>query len=276
MKALALRLFNSLPFDFRHQVFRHAALSLGVESYGCAGAIGSFTGPINDHTIIGNYIRGKIWPAPEIEVIKSFFQGRTGTLYDVGANIGMVTVPMAESGVNVVAFEPDPQNCSLLRGNVARNGQADRVTVMERAVYREATILRFARSEYNSGDHRLAGDGSLSVQTIRLDDLPIPNGPFAIKIDTQGAEPGVFEGGQKTLLAADMVLSEFWPYGLNRMGNKPDSVLEMVKQFPYGRFIDKRASDWMSGPELASKLHASLPDLHEWNDMDFVIAKERF
>jgi FkbM family methyltransferase len=273
--SLIRNLFNSLPFNLRHQIFRLSANSLGVESYGVAGHAGVFAGPINDLTITGSYLRGKVWPECEIETLKTFFDGH-GTLFDIGANLGLVTIALAQTGVNVVAFEPDPDNCSMLRGNIARNGQSERVTVLQNAIYREATTLRFSKNAYNSGDHHLSSAGEIEVKAIPLDSLTRPSGRFGIKIDTQGAEPGVFEGGQKTILAADMVLSEFWPYGLKRMGNKPDAVLEMVKQFPYGRFIDKRASDWMSGPLLADKLFASLADLHEWNDMDFVIAKERF
>lgn len=39
-----------------------------------------------------------------------------------------------------------------------------------------------------------------------------------MKIDTQGSEVAVFRGAQKTLARCQYLISEFWPYGLNRAG----------------------------------------------------------
>lgn len=257
-------------------MFYQAARSLKVESYSVPGDAGTFLGPTDDVTLIKAYLQGRLWPAREIETLKAFFNGH-GTLYDIGANIGMVTVPLAKSGVRIVAFEPDEVNCGLLRANVARNCVGLDVKIFHAAVYREAAMLRFTRSSYNSGDHRLAETGEYQVKAVALDDLtPLPEGPFALKIDTQGAEPGIFEGGKHTIAAAGMVLSEFWPFGIARMGNKPDAILDAVRAFPHGRLIDKRESGWMTGAELADKLHAASRDLAENNDMDFVVARERF
>jgi FkbM family methyltransferase len=59
----------------------------------------------------------------------------TGVAIDIGAHIGGATVALAmdNPGLRVIAVEAVPPNAELLRQNVARNGLADRVTVIEGA-----------------------------------------------------------------------------------------------------------------------------------------------
>ncbi len=59
-----------------------------------------------------------------------------GVALDAGAHIGGVSVALAldHPGLRVVAIEPVPPNVALLRANLARNGVADRVTVVAGAV----------------------------------------------------------------------------------------------------------------------------------------------
>lgn len=63
---------------------------------------------------------------------------------------------------------------------------------------------------------------------MRLDDLTPPIHPFAVKIDTQGAEPLIFEGGRKMLASADLLICEFWPWGIKRAGLSPQVLIETI------------------------------------------------
>src|SRR5215211_2389407 len=57
------------------------------------------------------------------------------TFFDVGANIGTVTIPVAVAGtVECLAFEPEPGNAARLGENVELNGLVN-VTVLEAAVW---------------------------------------------------------------------------------------------------------------------------------------------
>ena len=102
-----------------------------------------------------------------------------------------------------MVFEPDPHNCMLLRANVAINSGGSNVEIVNAAVAAEKGELGLVRSDYNSGDHYLSDHGEIRVPVVRLDDYPAAPGPFAVKIDTQGAEPAIFRGGGATLATAE-------------------------------------------------------------------------
>jgi hypothetical protein len=125
----------------------------------------------------------------------------------------------------------------MLKANIAARGFKN-IELRNVAVTDKSGRLRFKHSEYNSGDHRLSDDGDIAVECIRLDDLPVPSSPFAVKIDTQGAEPAIFVGGQKTLAAADLIIAEFWPWAMNRMGLNPEPIIEFAsKNFARGMVV---------------------------------------
>lgn len=52
------------------------------------------------------------------------------------------------------------------------------------------------------------------VEAVPLDEFPLPPGRFAIKIDTQGAEPLIFEAGRGMLFGAGPIIAEFWPWAM--------------------------------------------------------------
>jgi FkbM family methyltransferase len=141
-------------------------------------------------------------------------------MFDVGAHHGVHTLVAASELASrrlpgqVHAFEPDPENCRLLRENVARNGLDDLVTVHPVAVAdREGEdVLVVSLSDNSSStlrDHEhlaLAPDQprrQQAVNTIRLDGLldSVPR-VHLLKADVQGAEARVLRGAER-LLARD-------------------------------------------------------------------------
>jgi hypothetical protein len=72
--------------------------------------------------------------------------------------------------------------------------------------------------------------------TVKIDALPLDEivgpveGPLAVKIDTQGAEPFVIEGGQSTLKQAELVVMEFCPYMIGRMGGDPETIAAFIER----------------------------------------------
>jgi FkbM family methyltransferase len=157
------------------------------------------------------------------------------TAFDVGANIGYFTLLLARrvgpSG-RVFAFEPDPQNCELLRRNLALNGYAN-VTVVPKAVADHSGTLKLWRAAA-AGDHRIydSHDGreAIEVPTVRLDDVVREfAGPVHfIKMDIQGAEALALRGMVDLLSRAPHVkmVMEFWPYGLQLAGTPPAGLLD--------------------------------------------------
>jgi hypothetical protein len=52
---------------------------------------------------------------------------------------------------------------------------------------------------------------------------------LAVKIDVQGAEPFVFEGGSRVLGAASLLVVEFSPYCMARMQADPEAILRLLE-----------------------------------------------
>jgi FkbM family methyltransferase len=140
------------------------------------------------------------------------FAGLGLTAYDVGANIGYVSLALAkvigEAG-HVVAFEPLPANLLRLRANMALNPEGDRVQVVGGAVGARTTQEPFMVHE-SGGMGKLQAskgrqtdyEGTLTVEVIALDDWIAENKvapPELIKIDVEGGEAAVLEGMSSTL-----------------------------------------------------------------------------
>jgi FkbM family methyltransferase len=131
------------------------------------------------------------------------------TVLDVGAHVGYYTVLSAvlagPSGA-VWSFEPNPTNAGFLRRHVEINGLAQ-VRVEQAAVSDAEGTARFDFGT-GSGTGHLSSDGAIEVRTLRLDDVCAAHGivPGAIKIDVEGAEAAVLEGGAKTIESARPVI----------------------------------------------------------------------
>ncbi len=230
MKAWGLRRLAALPFNLRYELFYQSARALGIRHYEVAGAAGQFVAPVYDQAVARIYLRDRRFSPDIVGVFGDYFVAHGGGVFvDVGANIGILTTAVARNpGVRVIAFEPDPDNFRLLRLNVVGNGIEDRAELVNAAVAAAPGEMRFARSDYNSGDHRLSATGEIAVKVVRLDDLTVETGALAVKIDTQGAEPLIVAGGARLLARAGLLVMEFWPWGMRRMGLEPQPVLDLV------------------------------------------------
>ena len=102
--------------------------------------------------------------------------------------------------------------------------------------------IKFELSPSNLGDHRiriaetdgLVGEASretIFVDADRLDDIVDINRlkrPIAVKIDTQGAEPNVFIGGATTMATVDLVMLEFCPHLMRRIGGDVEVEFQIL------------------------------------------------
>lgn len=245
MKNAIRAILRTIPSRLRYRVMLEFARSLRVDEISVAGDNGKISVSLDDWTIAKEYAAVGYWDRHVIRFVRTYFQEHGGgTFIDVGANIGLVAIPCATiQEVVCYAFEPDPANFSLLRRNVIRNGVEAKVHAINAAVFSQNTPLEFEQSKYNHGDHRLrASDGSIglmqeadrtrfTVDAVRLDDaIPIDDlrKPIVLKVDTQGAEPFVFEGAPRVLASADMAFFEFWPYALTRLGGNVRAMLDTV------------------------------------------------
>ncbi|HXC04249.1 MAG TPA: FkbM family methyltransferase [Bacteroidia bacterium] len=150
----------------------------------------------------------------------------TGTVLDIGANIGIMTVHMAASGKRqVIAFEPMPYNLKTLYRIIARY-KLQNVTVEECALGNEngftemvmpkvsgvrmqglSHVVHETIEENNEGD-------KVKVKIQRLDDLPVLKALGSltgIKMDVENFESFVLEGSLTMLRKHKPVLYiELW------------------------------------------------------------------
>lgn len=167
-----------------------------------------------------------------------------GVVVDIGANIGYYTLLAARAvGATgqVYAFEPEPENFSLLVKNLRLNGYAH-VQAQNAAVSDATGTLKLFVSSENKGDHRVYDAGnekrpSVTVRVFRLDDYFADDIPQIdlLKMDIQGAEGRALEGMRGVLLSRPprAILTEFWPLGLRRAGSDPSQVLTLLEGCGY-------------------------------------------
>jgi FkbM family methyltransferase len=177
-----------------------------------------------------------------------------GTIVDVGANNGVISIGMLHTGElqKAIAIEPEPRNFALLQHNVNQNGFSDRFVCLPYAASNQKGDLLFELSPSNFGDHRVrmtsqpittpnlydeAERGVITVQSEQLDrllaDLPqeFTQDISVIWIDVQGYEGYVFMGAQNLLSKGIPVISEIWPYAIEKAGMTKEQYCLIAKSY---------------------------------------------
>lgn len=174
-----------------------------------------------------------------------------GWLLDVGANVGSVCIALVRRGIfaRAVAFEPEPGNYAHLVRSLALNGiGAAAIRPVNLALSSTNGTATLELAFTNFGDHRIRVEAPttshpdcreedraiVSVPVQRLDNavasLSIaPADVSLIWIDAQGHEAQILEGAPALLGAGVPVVTEFWPYGLERSGAEGRRFGELVR-----------------------------------------------
>lgn len=267
-----------LPRAQQVEIFQQLAGVLDVPAAEVAGRNGTLAGYLDDGGVFVPYLCDRSWFWNAIEFINSVFYGRAGgTFIDIGANIGAVVVPIAKANpsVDCFAFEPEANNFLALTHNIARNGVSNNVKAYELALAEADGAVTFELADTNFGDHRLRKPGAgtarfneevratIEVSARRLDDVLAAHAlapPLVVKIDVQGAELMVLAGGQTILRAADVLVIEYWPYGMRRLGSEPRQFLETFSQiFSFAAQVKEHAigaADFLPFPAMVAELEA--------------------
>ncbi len=241
------------------------------------GEFGSFVGAASDVVVHGTYRRTGTWSPDLHALLVDDLLRQGGTLLDVGANIGLVSVPVTRARpVRTIAFEPDPRNAELLRRNIALHGLGERVEVHALALWSEEGRLPLARDPKNHGDQRLSRAGSgtsggavaaagehreggaigsrrqVLVTARQLDKVLDLRGfarPVVAKLDTQGAEVDVLLGARASLPEIDYLVCEIWPSGLRRLGRTLAELVELlVGEYDFAKLLLSGESIWPLPP----------------------------
>ncbi|MCA9917959.1 MAG: FkbM family methyltransferase [Anaerolineales bacterium] len=174
-----------------------------------------------------------------------------GTILDIGANNGVISIGMLVRGIaaRAIAIEPDPRNFVTLQHNIALNQLENAFTALNYAVSDSKSTLQFELSATNFGDHRVRTASSLAksaelfgesnrqvihVEADTVDNLlaaldeNVYKDIFAVWIDVQGYEGYVFKGAEKLLKSGIPVVAEIWPYAIQRAGMTQEAFCEII------------------------------------------------
>ena len=251
-------LYNHLPKHLLIDLFLGSASRLqNINSIVVSGSLGTYEASTRDQVILPAYVRTGEW-SPELHslITDVIFRDAQGTFLDIGANIGLTCVPVASRHrVTCIAFEPDPTNYAFLKGNITRNGVDDLVRSYNLALFDSSSELEMELSPDNLGDHRVRSSDArppteeafnesqrrvIKIKAERLDEILRDaqlSQPVIAKLDVQGAELHVLRGGEETLQYIDLMVLEFWPYGLARAGASTDELFEYFMRFPLGAIL---------------------------------------
>ena len=190
------------------------------------------------------------------------------TIVDVGANIGYYTLLFSKltgDQGRVYAFEPEPQNFSLLQQNLARN-QRTNVVALNRAVSDRAGESFLYLSTENYGDHQAypSEDGrrKVPITMTRLDDCV--KGPIdLIKMDVQGFEAHALNGMEAVIAASPglTIFTEFWPEGLHRAGSDAADFLCRLRSFGLEIFFINEYANRLEPADDAELLRRYAPSV---------------
>lgn len=128
---------------------------------------------------------------------------------DIGANQGLYSLIAAQNPrcLRIVAFEPVPATCALLKTNVALNNGAQRTSLHQLAIAATVGEVEISVAANHTGTASLAGRadgtsaGSVTISTINaavVDPLLAGELPMFLKIDVEGLEAEVIAELAKT------------------------------------------------------------------------------
>ena len=101
--------------------------------------------------------------------------------------------------------------------------------------------------------------------------------PLAVKIDCQDAEPSIIAGGTRTLAKADLIMCEFWPWGMRRMGLSSAPILEFAAgNFPFAQVLqhDQAPGKPLPVSDAMRVLQTLIDDGGEFAQADLVLTRE--
>lgn len=156
-----------------------------------------------------------------VEWIRSFNPENNEHFWDIGASVGPYSLIAAALGNYVDAFEPFAPNFAHLCQNTWLNNMGDPIGLFP--VFFDSYDFeddqqgwdgfRGSHSEPGSASH---GKGNFSHEVWRcsvdeLFDTYVANMPHHVKIDVDGAEMGVIEGGRETWKKVQSIMIESEP-----------------------------------------------------------------
>jgi FkbM family methyltransferase len=165
-----------------------------------------------------------------------------GWFFDVGANVGLYTWEVREAcpSRNILAFEPDPENIKLLEKTLGK-ANLKNLEICQIALSNQAGEASFFQDTLTSAtgcvgendkpwieQYLNSSSNEIRVKTETIDSIVKDDKtPSLIKIDVEGHEVEVLQGGRNTLIEAKplLIIESFPP--------KLQTVLSLLHEIGY-------------------------------------------
>jgi FkbM family methyltransferase len=191
--------------------------------------------------IVGNYHSGLHEASDSIFLMQLLKDG--DFFLDIGANVGHYTLLSGVySNCKVVAIEPIPATFERLVNNVKLNQWSYTPELLNIGLSNESGELVFTNQQFTTNKVSTSGQG-IKVKVKTLDELCEHKTPDFIKIDVEGYEWFVLNGGLKTLSndTLKLILIELNESGKN-FNIQDDQIVKLLKDngfLPYVYDLDQ-------------------------------------
>lgn len=156
---------------------------------------------------------------------------------DVGSNVGVYSLWAADCGATPIAVEPDPKNAQRTRENLRRNGVQGEVYECALSDAPGTITVTSGADTLNHIVHGSSHDPQsvVTVQARTLDDILGERSVRGLKVDVEGFERLVLEGGCRALQEAriDVLQIEWNQTSLDHLGESRDGIRELLTSFGY-------------------------------------------
>lgn len=178
----------------------------------------------------------RLWDFADMAFLLHFLrpQDRFG---DLGANVGGYTILAARCvGAQVLAAEPVPQSFAGLGDNIRLNDIASHVDAHQVALGAEAGTVRMT-AQLGGMNHVATSNfrgATVEVPIVPLDALPASRGLNLIKLDAEGYELNIIQGGRTIFGDPGLhgIIVELNASG-GRYGNSDDAVDAALRGFGF-------------------------------------------
>jgi FkbM family methyltransferase len=180
-------------------------------------------------------INGKIWEKHIVEFLKTNLE-KHSTFMDVGSNYGWHSIIASKYCDKVYSFEPqkimfDTQTLSINDNNI-KNIIIYNFGLGNENITSEMNQINYDSSWVNIGDLSV-GTGGEQINIKTIDSLDLPKIDF-IKIDVQGYEKFVLEGGIETIKKdKPTLIVELENFQLIKFGHNDSDIFTLLKDIGY-------------------------------------------
>lgn len=159
---------------------------------------------------------------------------------DIGAHVGLWTLPLTARFTHVIAFEPHAPFIEILRK------QAPMADTYRRALGNKVEIKSMSINSDNSGIAYIDDCGTADKVTVDvLDSFGFSDVDF-IKIDCEGYELPILQGANETLKNSDaVIIVEQKPHKTDQYTWGQYAAVEYLMDVHGYRIVDRVVDDWI-------------------------------